>query len=86
MKNELRDALLNLLLPLFLILGLVLLLSLNKGQNNPSAATVSPLEGCLKVIGGYLAAGTFSSHCDWQGECARPLELYLPTLLSSAAF
>jgi uncharacterized membrane protein len=57
MKHELRDSLLNLLLPLFLILGLVLLLSLNTGQNNPTAAAVSPLEEWLKVIIGYLAAG-----------------------------
>jgi uncharacterized membrane protein len=57
MKHESRDALLNLLLPLFLILGLVLLLSLNAGQNNQPTATVSPLEEWLKVIVGYLAAG-----------------------------
>lgn len=57
MKHESRDALLNLLLPLFLILGLVLLLSLNAGQNNQPNAVVSPLEEWLKVIVGYLAAG-----------------------------
>ena len=49
------ESLTDLLLPLFLILGLVLLL--NSGQNNPTAQTVSPLEEWLKVIVGYLAAG-----------------------------
>jgi uncharacterized membrane protein len=57
MKDESRESLLNLLLPLSLILGLVLLLSLNAGQNNATVATVSPLEEWLKVIVGYLAAG-----------------------------
>ena len=57
MKHEPRETLLNLLLPLFLILGLVLLLSLNAGQNNQTVAIVSPLEEWLKVIVGYLAAG-----------------------------
>ena len=49
------ESLTDLLLPLFLILGLVLLL--NSGQNNPTPQTVSPLEEWLKVIVGYLAAG-----------------------------
>lgn len=53
-----RESLSNLLLPLSLILGLVLLLGLNTGQNHPSYAVVSPLEEGLKVIVGYLAAGT----------------------------
>lgn len=57
MKHESSDSLLNLLLPLSLILGLVLLLSLNTGQNNQTAVAVSPLEERLKVIIGYLAAG-----------------------------
>jgi uncharacterized membrane protein len=57
MKDESRESLLNLLLPLSLILGLVLLLSLNSGQNNSTVATVSPLEEWLKAIVGYLAAG-----------------------------
>ncbi len=57
MKHESRDALLNLLLPLSLIFCLVLLLSLNAGQNNQTAVAVSPLEEWLKVIVGYLAAG-----------------------------
>ncbi len=57
MKHESQDSLLNLLLPFSLILGLVLLLSLNTGQNNAASVTVSPLEEWLKVIVGYLAAG-----------------------------
>jgi uncharacterized membrane protein len=58
MKQESsRESLVNLLLPLSLILGLVLLLSLNAGQNNQTIESVSPLEEWLKVIVGYLAAG-----------------------------
>lgn len=58
MKQELlRDSLINLLLPLSLILGLVLLLSVNAGLNNQTLTTVSPSEEWLKVIVGYLAAG-----------------------------
>jgi uncharacterized membrane protein len=57
MKHEPRESLLNLLLPLFLILGLVLLLSLNAGRSDQTIAIVSPLEEWLKVIVGYLAAG-----------------------------
>lgn len=58
MKHEpSRESLINLLLPLSLILGLVLLLSLNAGENNPTVVAVSPLEEWLKVIVGYLAAG-----------------------------
>jgi len=57
MKHEPRESLLNLLLPIFLILGLVLLLSLNAGQNTQTAVAISPLEEWLKVIVGYLAAG-----------------------------
>ncbi len=57
LKHEPRESLLTLLLPLFLILGLVLMLSLNAGQNNQTAVVVSPLEEWLKVTVGYLAAG-----------------------------
>lgn len=58
MKHEpLRDSLTNVLLPLFLILGLVLLLSLNPGQNNQPAEAVSPLEKGVNVVVGYLAIG-----------------------------
>ena len=55
MKHESsQDSLTNLLLPLFLILGLVLLL--NSGQAIQNAQPVTPLESWLKVIVGYLAA------------------------------
>ncbi|MBD2077153.1 DUF1622 domain-containing protein [Phormidium sp. FACHB-592] len=58
MKHEpSRDSLANLLLPLALILGLVLLLSLNTGQAGGVSETASPLEAWLKIIVGYLAAG-----------------------------
>jgi uncharacterized membrane protein len=52
-----RESPIELLLPLSLILGLVLLLSLNAGQVDRSAVVISPLEEWLKVIIGYLAAG-----------------------------
>lgn len=59
MKREpSRDALINILLPLALIFGLVLLLSLNAGQSNAQAPANSPLELWLKLLVGYLAAGT----------------------------
>lgn len=58
MKHETsRDSLITLLLPLALILGLVLLLSLNTGQGNVESGVISPLESWLKLIVGYLAAG-----------------------------
>lgn len=58
MKREpSRDSLVNILLPLALIFGLILLLSLNIGQNNEAAASRGPLESWLKLIVGYLAAG-----------------------------
>jgi uncharacterized membrane protein len=47
----------ELLLPISLILGLGLLLSLSSGQVEQSGAVVSPVEEWLKVIIGYLAAG-----------------------------
>ncbi len=52
-----QESLINLLLPLSLILGLVLLSSLNTEQNNPTTTVVSPLEEGLKVMVGYSAAG-----------------------------
>lgn len=51
-----RESLVNLILPLALIVGLVLLLNLNAGQTS-TQATESPLETWLKIIVGYLAAG-----------------------------
>lgn len=59
MKNETsQDSVISLVLPLALILGLVLLLSLNTGQGNGESSAISPLESWLKLIVGYLAAGT----------------------------
>ncbi|BAY09229.1 DUF1622 domain-containing protein [Calothrix sp. NIES-2098] len=52
-----RDSLINLLLPLALIFGLVMLLSLNVGGGAEGRET-TPLETWLKVIVGYLAAAT----------------------------
>lgn len=50
------ESLFNLLLPLGLIFGLVLLLSLNV-RETPIDSVATPLESWLKVIVGYLAAG-----------------------------
>jgi uncharacterized membrane protein len=52
-----KESWIELLLPLALIIGLVLLLSLNVGTGNQAAAESSPLEAWLKLIVGYLAAG-----------------------------
>lgn len=56
MKDRSQDSLISIALPLGLILGLVLLLSLNTGQASEEALS-SPLELWLKVLVGYLAAG-----------------------------
>jgi uncharacterized membrane protein len=57
MKREsLLESLVNLLLPLGLIFGLVLLLSINIGQIDTTAADKNSLESWLKLIIGYLAA------------------------------
>lgn len=58
MKQErFLESLVNLLLPLGLIFGLVLLLSLNVEGGVSGESVASPLESWLKVIAGYLAAG-----------------------------
>ncbi|NEQ20557.1 MAG: DUF1622 domain-containing protein [Microcoleus sp. SIO2G3] len=58
MKQErFLESLVNLLLPLGLIFGLVLLLSLNVGGGTSGESVASPLESWLNVIAGYLAAG-----------------------------
>lgn len=58
MKQErFLESLANLLLPLGLILGLVLLLSLNVEGTVSTETVGSPLESWLKLIVGYLAAG-----------------------------
>ncbi|WGV25524.1 DUF1622 domain-containing protein [Halotia branconii] len=56
-KEGSQDSLINVILPLALILGLALLLSLNMEGGGESGVT-TPLETWLKVIVGYLAAGT----------------------------
>lgn len=59
MKREAsRESWINLLLPLALILGLVLLLSLNVEGGKGEGTLTTPLESWLKAIVGYLAAGT----------------------------
>ena len=78
-----RESLNNLVLPLFLILGLVLLLSLNAGQNNQTVESVSPLEAWLKVIVSYLAAGAeIAAAIVIGGAIMRGLLSYIRQLLS----
>ncbi|MEC4818084.1 MAG: DUF1622 domain-containing protein [Scytonema sp. PMC 1069.18] len=55
-RETLRDSLVGILLPLGLIFGLVLLLSLNPETATETEVLSSPLETWLKVIVGYLAA------------------------------
>jgi len=57
-RESSREPWINLLLPLALILGLVLLLSLNVGGSKAEGAITTPLESWLKILVGYLAAGT----------------------------
>lgn len=58
MKREASsDALASIVLPLGLIFGLVLLLSLDPGQTNGESSTSGPLESWLKILVSYLAAG-----------------------------
>ncbi len=57
-REQLGESLSGILLPLALILGLVLILNLNVGQGGEGAGFKSPLESWLKLIVGYLAAGT----------------------------
>jgi uncharacterized membrane protein len=52
-----RESIASLILPLALIVGLVLLLSMNAGQISPERTSGSPLESWLKLIVGYLASG-----------------------------
>jgi uncharacterized membrane protein len=56
-QDRFLESLINLLLPLGLIFGLVLLLSLNVGGGTLGESAASPLESWLKIIAGYLAAG-----------------------------
>lgn len=56
-QDRVLESLATLLLPLGLIFGLVLLLSLNGEATASTESLASPLESWLKVIVGYLAAG-----------------------------
>lgn len=81
-QTTLQDSVLNLLLPLALILGLVLL-SLNPGQICQTAEAVSPLERGLKVIVGYLAGGAeISAAVVIGGAIARGILSYVRQLFS----
>jgi uncharacterized membrane protein len=58
MKRERsRDSWASILVPLSLILGLVLLLSINVGQGDEKTFSGNPLESWLKLLVGYMAAG-----------------------------
>ena len=83
MKSKPRlDSLTDLLLPLALIVGLVLLLSLNADQDN-SEVLSNPLEAWLKVIVGYLAAGAeIAAAIVIGGAVIRSMSTYLRHLLS----
>ncbi len=77
-----QDSLINLILPLGLILGLVLLLSLNIEGSNQGRETTA-LEIWLKVIVGYLAAGTeIAAAVVIGGAVIRGIAAYLRLLFS----
>lgn len=58
MKRESAgDSIVSIVLPVSLIFGLVLLLSLSAGQTSSEAISETPLESWLKIIVDYLAAG-----------------------------
>ncbi|WP_414513864.1 DUF1622 domain-containing protein [Nostoc sp. PCC 9305] len=81
-KEASQDSLINLILPLALILGLVLLLSLNVEVGGQSRET-TPLETWLKVIVGYLAAGTeIAAAIVIGGAVIRGISTYLRLLFS----
>jgi uncharacterized membrane protein len=77
-REPLRESLINLILPLTLILGLVALLSLNTEQVAGERQVISPLEEWLRVIVGYLAAGTeIAAAIVIGGAVVRGITLYL---------
>lgn len=81
-KEPSQDSLINLILPLALILGLVLLLSLNVEAGGQGRETTS-LEIWLKVIVGYLAAGTeIAAAIVIGGAVIRGISTYLRLLFS----
>jgi uncharacterized membrane protein len=82
MKREpLQTSLINLILPLTLILGLVALLSLSTGEGTGERQIITPLEQWLRVIVGYLAAGTeIAAAIVIGGAVVRGIALYLRLL------
>ncbi|MEA5507539.1 DUF1622 domain-containing protein [Halotia wernerae UHCC 0503] len=77
-----QDSLINLILPLALILGLVLLLSFNVEGTGEGSVTI-PLETWLKVIVGYLAAATeIAAAVVIGGAVSRGITAYLRLLFS----
>ena len=78
-----RDSLVTIVLPLALIFGLVLLLSLNVGQTSGETAPSSPLESWLKLLVGYLAAGAeIAAALVIGGAILRGILSYIPQLFS----
>lgn len=82
-----RESLINLILPLTLILGLVALLSLSAGEATGERQIISPLEQWLRVIVGYLAAGTeLAAAIVIGGAVVRGITLYLRLLFNRSKF
>ncbi len=84
MKQEnSRDSLANILLPISLIFGLVLLLSLNIESSNVSEETINPLESGLKVLVSYFAVGAeIAAALVIGGAIIRAISTYLRQLFS----
>jgi uncharacterized membrane protein len=79
-----KESWIDLLLPLSLILGLVLLLSLNVGTGN-AATESNPSEVWLKLIVGYLAAAAeIAAAIVIGGAVVRGILAYLRNLLSQS--
>lgn len=82
-REPLRDSLASILLPLGLIFGLVLLLSLNTGEVNAEPSASGPLEPWLKFLVGYLAAGAeIAAALVIGGAVLRGISTYLRQLFS----
>ncbi|MEG3437276.1 DUF1622 domain-containing protein [Pannus brasiliensis CCIBt3594] len=80
-----KESWIELLLPLSLIFGLVLLLSLNVGTSGQAANEPGPLEDWLKLIVGYLAAGAeIAAAIVIGGAVVRGIFAYLQQLFSRA--
>lgn len=80
-----KDSLIDLLLPLALILGLVLLLSLNVGPTNEATVESGPLEAWLKLLVGYLAAAAeIAAAIVIGGAVVRGIVAYVRKLFSHA--